>query len=214
MFKNMNIKSIFFPFAKKYSFLEKNWWHRLFIVIYLLVISIFFLLSFVIVSENISEKVYNTTVKDNLRNFSKNSEKDITNTVPIFLKYGAKVGCLENDKITQISNYFLDENSFCSPDIPNRIDDASKKLSKNASLSIEDTKVALLSVVAKDTEVRYCFLNKNLNCSSDKIVSYNKSFIYYLEILLYPLLLTYLTSLLVQILYFKGLMYVIFGKIK
>lgn len=208
----MKIKQFIFPFAKHYSFLSEKWWHRFFTVAYTVVVCGFLIVALFVSLESIGEKGFNTTIKNNLRDFSKNSDKSIVNTVPLFLKQGGKIGGFENNTIGYVSTYTLENETFCSADISSHLDEAADKIIGNGTLTVERRRDALSEILAKDTEKRYCFIPKDINYSSDKVVSYNRNAIYYLQVLVYSLLSTYIFSLFLQVIYFKGLVYIIYGR--
>lgn len=208
----MKIKQLISPFVKYYSFLTEKWWHRFFIVVYAVAVCGFLIVALSVSLENISEKGFNTTIKNNLRDFSKNSDKSIVNTVPLFLKQGGEIGGLENNTIGYVSTYTLENETFCSADISSHLDEAADKVIGDGTLTVERRREALSEILAKDTEKRYCFIPNDINYSSDKVVSYNRNAIYYLQVLVYSLLSTYIFSLFLQILYFKGLIFIAYGK--
>ena len=208
----MKIKNLIFPFTKHYSFLTEKWWHRFFTVAYAVAVCGFLIAAVFVSLEGVGEKTFNTTIKNTLRDFSKNSDKSIANTVPSFLEQGGKIGCFENNKIGYISTYTLENETFCSADISSHLDEATQKIIGGGSLTVERRKELLSEMLTKDTEKRYCFMPNVLNCSSDKVISYNRNVIYYLQVIIYSLFTTYLFSLFLQVLYFKGLIYIVYGK--
>lgn len=209
----MKIKNLIFPFTKHYSFLTEKWWHRFFTVAYAVAICGFLIAAIFISFEGVGEKAFNTTIKNNLRDFSKNSNKSIANTVPLFLEQGGKIGCFENNKISYVSSYNLENDTFCSADISAHLDEAAGKIVGDGSLTLEKRKELLSGALLKDTEKRYCFINKeSIDCLSANIVSYDRNFMYYLQAIIYSLISTFLFSLFLQILYFNGLIYIVYGK--
>jgi hypothetical protein len=197
--------------------LENKWWHRLFVVLFVIFVVIFFLGSLILLNISIPENKFNVDIKYNLREFSKNSSKDIANTVPAFNLLNYEVGCLKNDNsIKHFSNFAL-EKSICSSDIRRNIDKISEIfLQKHPSIndSKEQAIYSLTRVLDEDTESRYCFINNDIGCSSDKIIAYQKSPVFYLEVFLISVFLTYLNILFLQLIYFKGFIYIIYGKKK
>lgn len=210
----MNIKKIALPFSEAYSFLGEKWWHRFFVVVYVIVILVTFGIAAALSIEGIEEKPYNINIKNNLRDFSKNSDTSVSNTVPLFLKQGGSVGCLEDNRIKYVSAYALEEKTFCSADIPSRLDDVSQKFIGNDSSTVERRKELLSEMISKDSEKRYCFISNEIDCSSDKVVSYSKNTVYYLQVIAYSLISVYLVSLFLQVLYYKGFIYIVYGKNK
>lgn len=176
----MKLKRLIFPFSKNNSFLEEKWWHRFFKVAYVIAIACFLFITFEIYSESIGEYPYNVTIKNNLRDFTKNSDKSIGNTIPLFLGQGGSIACFENNKINSKSTYTLESESICSADISSHIDEAVAKIPVEGNLTFETRKKLLTGILASDTEKRYCFTSKSLNCTSDKIILYSRNEIYYL----------------------------------
>ena len=209
----MKIKQFTFPFTKHHSFLMNKWWHRFFVVAYVIITLGFLIGSYFISLESIGEKAFNITIKNNLRDFSKNSDKSITNTVPLFLEQGGKIGCFENNKMAYVSTYGLENETFCSADISAHLDEAAGKIIGDGSLTFEKRKELLSEALTNDTEKRYCFIRKEgVDCLSNNIISYERNFIYYLQAIVYSLIATYIFSIILQIVYFKGLIFIIYGK--
>jgi hypothetical protein len=207
------IKKIFFPFANNKTFLSEKWWHRFFVIIYIIILCIFSIATVLISLGMVKEEIFNTNIKNNLRDFTKNSDKSVANAVPLFLEQGNKIGCLENSKISYISTYTLETKVFCNADIPGHLDEASRFYANLITgSSTGELKNALSEVLSKDTEKRYCFMHKDLDCSSDKVISYSRNAIYYAQVIGYSLIAVYFFSLILQVLYFKGLIYIIYGK--
>ncbi len=210
----MKIKKAVFPFSGTYPLLGEKWWHRFFVVAYVITILATLGIAVALSIEGIEEKHYNINIKNNLRDFSKNSDKSVSNTVPLFLEQGGNVGCLEDNRINYVSVYTLEKKTFCSADILSHLDQAAEKFNGNDSLTTEKRGDALLDIISKDSEKRYCFISNEINCSSDKVVLYNKNAVYYLQVVAYSLISVYLVSLFLQILYYKGFIYIVYGKNK
>ncbi len=218
----MKILKIIFPFIKKYPFLQEKWWHRFAVVIYSISTIAFLAIAIFVSYLIIQERAFNITIKNNLRDFSKSSEESMINTVPLFLKQNYKFGCLENNKITYVSDYTLEKKAFCNPKIENHLEDVADKLIKDQhpeilnSISYQRDRTELVDFLKKtlqeDTEKRYCFIGADINCYSGNIISYRRNFMFYLEGTICALILTYLFSLFSQITYFMGLIYIVYGK--
>ena len=212
----MGIYSKLFFFKRTDINLQEKWWHRFFVVLFTIFLISFFLVFLLIMSEAIPEKSFNVDIKYNLREFTKTSSKDIANTVPAFNLLNYKVGCFEDDKIKYVSYSALNE-TVCSSDLRSNIDKVAEIFLQNNPL-IKDTKENAIKEMTKildeDTETRYCFVSKNANCTSDKIITYKRNPIFYLEVFLASLFSTYLVALILQFVYFKGFIYIIYGKKK
>jgi len=210
----MKIKKVAFPFSGTHPLLGEKWWHRFFIVAYVITTLATLGIAVALSIEGVEEKPYNINVKNNLRDFSKNSDTSVSNTVPLFLEQGGNIGCLEDNRIKYVSVYTLEKKTFCSADIPSRLDDVSQKFIGNDSSTVERRKELLSEMISKDSEKRYCFISNEIDCSSDKVVSYNKNAVYYLQVIIYSLVSVYLVSIFLQILYYKGFIYIVYGKNK
>lgn len=212
----MGIFSRLFFFKRTDINLQEKWWHRFFVVLFNIFVIAFFLFSFLTMNVVIPEKTFNVDIKYNLREFTKNSSKDIADTVPAFNLLNYQVGCLENGKINSVPYYALNE-TICSSDLRGNIDKVAEIWLQKHPL-IKDTKeqtiIKITTVLDEDTETRYCFVSKDANCISDKIISYKRNLIFYLEMFLASLVSTYLVVLILRFIYFKVLIYIIYGKKK
>lgn len=234
----MKIKKVIFPFSGSYSLLEEKWWHRFFIVAYVITTLATLGIAVALSIEGVEEKPYNINIKNNLRDFSKNSDTSVSNTVPLFLEQGGNIGCLEDNRIKYVAVDTLEKKTFCSADILTHIDQASRKVLTSGSLNSESKRIItdeefnnlnggpgkvlsgeernnlLLDVISRDSEKRYCFVSADIDCSSDRIVSYSKNIVYYLQVIAYSLVTVYLVSVFLQVLYYKGFIYIVYGKNK
>lgn len=206
------MKNFLFPFISNYLFLTEKWWHRFFVVIYVILMIIVLLISALIFSSVVDENQHNITIKNNLREFSKNSEKTIANTIPLFLNQADKIACFESSKISYLSRYDLETKSICSSDIESNADKIAQSYLKDHTASVDEKKKLILDILAKDSEKRYCFIHNDMKCASDKIISYNRNPLFYLQVFAYSLIVACLFSYILQILYYKGLIYIIYGK--
>lgn len=211
----MKIKKAVFPFSGTYPLLGEKWWHRFFIVAYVITSLATLGVSVALSIEGVEEKPYNINIKNNLRDFSRDSDKSVSNTVPLFLKQSGSIGCLDGDRINYVSTYALEKGSFCSAEISSHIDEAANKIVGDGSLTFEKRKELLSEALNKDTQKRYCFVHKeSIDCLSENVISYDKNVVYYLQVIAYSLISVYVVSLLLQILYYKGFIYIVYGKNK
>jgi hypothetical protein len=214
----MNIKKVFLFLSEEREILNDKWWHRLFIVLFTVSIGFFFIISIFISIQIVNEYSFNINIKNSLRKFSENSDKSVANTTYYFLEQGDKFGCLEEDgRITHLSIYTIRNEALCSADISVNIEEVAKEVSdrwkdRMQKYSIQEIKRFITEVIHEDKEKRYCFVSKNINCSSEKIIYYKRSYVYYLQITAYSLVSTYIFSLFLQLVYFKCLIYIIYGK--
>lgn len=210
----MNISRLIFPF-KDYKSLANKWWHRLFSVFFFLAEATVLISLVILFFEFLPENKFNITVKTNLEEFTRNSAQDIINTIPLFVGLENRVGCLENNSVRSIYNYELEGNA-CSSDLRgNIIEIATMLYSGNPEYSsVRKLQSDLITLLDNDMSKRYCFIRKDLECSSNEIISYERNIIFYLESLLISVIIIYILGLLFQIMYFKGLIYIIYGKAK
>ncbi len=190
-------------------------WHRVFIVSFVFSIIIFFLFSLLIAFNHTPENTFNVNIKYNLQDFTRASSKDMANTIPAFRPIDYKVGCLNGNKIESVSIISL-ERSVCSPDLRGNIDKVAEIFIQenylNASAK-EQMVNDMTKFLDEDTNAGNCFLN-GVNCVPDKIITYKRNAIFYLEVCFFALLATYLMVFILQFLYFKVFLFIIYGKNK
>lgn len=203
-------------FKKSYAHLEDKWWHRMFKIVFIFTTVLFVVFVFAVVFSDLPENNFNTSIDGNLREFTKNSSKNIDNTIISFIEQG-KVGCLNNSKIEYLSSYDLKKDGICNADISGNIDKVSQIVLNSQSykdLTREKVKDGLLKVLSEDKELRFCFIPNSVSCSSDNIVTYHKNIVFYAEVVLITLLFAILWYLLIMFVYYKGFIYIIYGKKK
>jgi len=216
----MKIKKVFLLLSEEREELNDKWWHRLFIVLFTICTAFFFIISTIITNNAVNEYSFNINTKNSLEIFSKNSDKSVANTTYYFLEQGDKFGCLgEDGKITTLSKYTIRDKAICNADISINIEEVAKEVSDKwkdsmQKYSIQEIKGFITEVIKEDKEKRYCFIGKSLHCSSEDIIFYKRSYVYYIQIISYSLILTYIFSLFLQLIYFKCLIYVIYGRKK
>lgn len=209
----MSLRRILLPFAENREFLKTKWWHRLFIVAYSLAVLFCLLTAGAVSFEAIKPTKQNQTIVTDLSTFSANSDPSIVDTVPLFLKQNNSVGCIdESGEIEWISTYALEDKSFCSADLNSYITEASKKIFGTQDLAKAEQ--VIKNRLAQDKQPRYCFIHNDVECNSKNIVIHRPNAIFSMQVALYSLLTTYLFSLLMQLAYYKGFIYIVYGKRK
>lgn len=208
---------IFFLKGPKGIDLETKWWHRFFVVLFIILVIVIFFSSLLMTSEVIPETIYNVNIQYNLRDFTKNSSPEIIDTIPAFISLNYKIGCLDGNRIDYF--WISDLNKcICSSDLRGNIDNiallVSQKNVEYSNVSKSKMIAALTDTLNKEAETRYCFIVNSVKCSSDKIVAYRRNIIFYLEMFFASLILTYMVGLFVQFVYFKGLIFIIYGNKK
>lgn len=211
----MIVKRLAFPLAEDRAVLQEKWWHRLCVVIFVVCLSFFLVISTYLTSEFTTER--SITIKDDLRNFSTNSDKSIPNTIPFFLKLGGKLGCLEDrGEVMALSSYDLEKTSYCSADLFGHAEGLTKAMQDEEerikkSRPMEGLKKDIYYMMLNIDET-YCFISEDVGCESANIIMYHINVFYYMKIVFYPLVATYIFSLFLQFVYFKGLIYIIYGR--
>jgi hypothetical protein len=172
----MHIKKVFLLLSEEIEAFNDKWWNRLFIVLFTL---------WIIASKVVVEYYYNINVKNILRSFSENSDKSVANTTYYFLEQGDKFVCVEEGgRITPLSRFTIRDEALCSADISVNIEEVAKEMldkwKDRLQYSIQEIKGFITEVLNEDKEKRYCFISKNINCSSDDIIYYKRIYMYYL----------------------------------
>ncbi len=207
----MKIGKLFYPFYEIGKKLNKKWWHRMFIVFYLVVMPIIFLLLILIFIEIIPLNKHLLSIDNSLNHYTKYTFYTDNDSVKSFVKKYDHIGCLEKSKVRYVSSWTLENKSFCSKDIRSNLDEVMIKLLGGSKALNEENRQKLTEILDKDTEKRYCFIHEDINCNSEQIVGYKKNVFFYFLAILGSTLSLFLLNLLFQLLYFKGFIYVIYG---
>lgn len=191
--------------------LDKKWWHRLIKVAFFFSLIIVFLSSLAISLSSTTPNTRNSTIINNLRDFTASSDFSIVNTVPSFMAIKGELGCFNPDanEISYVSEYLLEE-SFCSYDIVYRVDDAVRFFNRNTP-GADYTRDGLSKILNKDTDKRYCLIKKDIDCQSRNIVKYNKASLFYIEAIFYSLIPVLIWGALGIVFYYRLFLYIIFG---
>jgi len=157
---------------------------------------------------------FNVNIKYNLRDFTKSSSSEIVNTIVPFV-YEHRVGCVTGNKIRPLSDYVI-EKTVCNADIAGKIGNVARDFIKRNPSAVatneSEVSASMKRILDTDTETRYCFVNRNANCTSDKIVAYNRNVVFYLEVIFASFIFTYLFALLMHVVYFNGLIFILYGE--
>ncbi|MFA5355583.1 MAG: hypothetical protein WC302_02565 [Candidatus Paceibacterota bacterium] len=151
-----------------------------------------------------------------MEDFTKDSPKSTVNTIPSFIELEHRIGCLENDdSIRRISLYELEKN-VCSSDLEGNLKEVADilYLDNHEFGSVINLQNMLANMLDEDMGKRNCFIRTDFECNSGEIVSYERNIIFYLESFLIPIVIVYILGLVLQIIYFKALIYIIYGKLK
>jgi len=220
--------------------LNKRWWHRFIKVSYFLVAGLVttgFIIA--VLAEPYSEYFLNHNVnKVTLGDYSRNyngSETD--NTLYKFLEEGDNFGVVINNKLVDkylyLSDYTFDRGSFCLKDPIKYIDWIKKitieKVNQEVEITTRGYKLTTeetnslnnqLQKAFEDDPERKCILYttdsdlKNLDNGQESIVILEPNILYFLELIVGVLLISLLTWLVFALLYYRLIMYIIFGSKK
>jgi len=210
----MRFLNIFFPFKKQRSFLNEKLWHRFSIVSFAVCVVLCFFFNCYWLNNIMPERPFlNVSIKYNLKDYTKSSSSEIINTIASFTD-GYRVGCLTKTKVKPIPSYVMNK-TVCNSDIPSKIRSVARTFIKSNPSIIKANEDQVVSdmekMIAEDKETRYCFINQGANCTSDKIVAYERNIIFYLEVFFASFGLTYLFALIIHVMYFNGLIFILYG---
>lgn len=214
--------------------LGKYWWHRLIKVIFL---SLFFLIAIgsyiALITDPDTELLSknNISVKNTLYQFTENYKgEDYNNTIPKFFEQKGNFGVLKGNKIEYVSSYSLGK-SFCikAPEkyqdniIKVLYEDYKSKLSyEKTPESLEGFSNAIKNNIFEDT-TRKCFLYdistyneelKNIENLSSNIINYRPNIIFYIEATIVVLLIALLSFVLFALIYYRLILYIVYGNKK
>ena len=191
--------------------LNKKWWHRLIKVSFFFSLIIVFLYSLAISLSSTTPNTRNSTIINNLKDFTSSSDFSVVNTIPSFLEIKGELGCYNPDtsEIDYVNEYLLEE-SFCSYDIAYRADDAASFFNRN-NPGANYTRDKLETILNKGTEKGNCLIKKDVDCQSRNIVKYSKASLFYTEAIFYSLIPVLIWGVLGLVFYYRLFLYIIFG---
>lgn len=198
--------------AGKKEGLHLKWWHRFLKVAFLFSLVITFLISFAISFTTISPTKNNTTIINNLRDYTASNSFSTDNTIPAFLEMSGDLGCYDptTNNISYVGEYYL-EKSYCNYDFITNADKVVDFFNKQFPEK-NFTKEGLFNkILNKDTEKRYCLIDKDASCKSDKIVKYNKTTMFYIEAIFYSLLAVIIWGFFWSLFYHRVFLYILYG---
>jgi len=212
----MRLKKILFPFSSHKEVLQSRWWHRLFVVLFSINIIVGVLLGILatVVWVNNVHHSYNSIIITTLNDYAGNQDPKIANVTPQFIKNFSYIGCLEDDgEITYVSTTGLEYEAFCSADIRGNLSSIADQMMGIRGLKDKASLVSgLEKILNEDDEHRKCFISNKICSSSRKIVAYKPNAIFYAVGALVSLVVLYIFSLLLQLTYYKAVIYIIYGK--
>ena len=219
------IKKILFPFVTRTNKLQNKWWHRLAIVLSVVALSFSFFCSLAITTlTGDSFLNHSFTFKHyNLESFTHKFEEN-ENTIPYFLENEGNLGCLKNNRIEKCdyAEYgYLKNNSYCNPSLSTDSfeeaflwEQSQLKQLKVQFPGGDEAEKRTFKNFVENGPSRNCLISKKLDCLSSGLVKYEPNLYFFLEAILVSLVSTYLLSLLLQFIYYYGVVYVIFGNKK
>lgn len=215
--------------------LGKHWWHRLIKVTFL---SLFFLVTIgsyimVISYPNDTEFLskHNIHINNTLLSYTENYiGEDSDNTIPKFFKQKGSFGILIDNKIEYISSYVFN-NSLCLKNPEKYLDNIAKALYPKflSSLTYQQAQNATLvefsGVINKsfyDTPTRKCFINldktyENINKTkgvSASLINYRPNALFYIEATIAISLIALLSFVLFALIYYRLILYIVYGNKK
>jgi hypothetical protein len=213
----MKIYSLYNRFVgiRKDLDLQKKWWHRLLKVIFITFLGLLLPFSYYVSMNSVYENSTNISVITNLRDYTKTSSED--NSIQGFLSVRGSTACLNGNELHYFSEYILSSEGVCNIDMTANIDKVvgvMRSQQRFQKFNTEEIRSTVLNELQNGKERRYCYMPVSLDCESKNVVKYYRNYIYYLKPVLLSFLATSSAALLMQILYYRGLIYVIFGSKK
>ncbi len=196
--------------------LNSKWWHRFFKVLFVVVIIATLGISYFVASSSIENTFENTDITITLTDYTKN-HPELVNTVPSFLEKNGTLAC-KNDATRgydYLSDFSLKNYAVCNNDITTNIDKVFTVLQSLDPAVKNTAKDSILQSHIQNSKDSYCLGNKKyFSCGSTHVVKYIKNYIFYWEAVGYAVLTTIIVSLVLLLVYFKGFIYIIYGKKK
>ena len=190
------VKGAWRVFVEKSDRLDGKWWHRLFIVLYGIILFFVFILSFggsyvALDKSDYFKNTSNVNVVSDLRSFAKDYSGNGV-VVEDFLLVEGSLGCVDEQKnVSYLSSYNFASKTYCDPNMRGNIEKAASWFARSQSYGFATIKKGLEETLDKDTEYRYCFIPKDIGCTaSNKIIKYSLAPIYYLKIIALSLLIS------------------------
>ncbi len=197
--------------------LNSKWWHRLFKVVFFLIISLLIVLIPISYYFLLQLKPSNTKIISNLNEYTKSVDSS-TNVLPDFLATKGELGCLDKpaNNYKWLSEYSLSKDSYCNKDILSSLDSVLPVIIPNyydnQGKEREFLKTYVINTIKEKSLV--CLINKDdrNNCEYQDIVKYQRNYIFYIQTILFSVL-TWVGLVAGGLLfYYKAFIYVLFGK--
>ncbi len=209
------IKSFFRPDLN----LTSRWWHRLLKVVFVVTTTFLIIVTPIGLYHGIELKPSNTKIIYSIEDFTRKSYKT-GNVVPDFLALNGEFGCLNvlEDEYTWLYEYKLKEQSYCNRNLENSLDTALPLVSSDYKKESEKMKTtikeSILNLVHEKNRVCLIHEDKRDKCAYENIVKYERSNAFFLHVALFSILIWFCWITLCLVLYFKGFLYIIFGRKK
>ncbi len=206
--------------------LTERWWHRLFKVLYLSLLTLVIAFMGFLLWEgrdDLPAKSNQVEVVASLGDLLREADASVENVVPLFMEKEGATGYYETDsrKIDKVWDYDLND-SFCSPDAARHVYALSSFLNRR-QYSTAYTPEIMMQTIMKDRKpsdsLRLCWLDDSLQGKNlNNIIKYEFTTLGY-----WRAVLSYLTpyvfwTLVVHTIvlnfYYRGMVYVIVGKRK
>jgi hypothetical protein len=204
--------------------LEDRWWHRTLKVLFAVSIIFIFLSSLFISSEVLGDRpdFGNVNVINNLSDFTRSNTIYRGNTIPLFLSLEGNLGCKEGNRAEWVSSSQL-KKAYCTSDTQQDLDsmaDHFYNLGSNKEFShyleLKESLTEGSTYTDREDNIRVCYFTKAYGdkCNSLDIIKYEYNILYYIKIIIYSILGTFIYALSVYFLYRKIFLYIVFGKQK
>lgn len=210
--------------------LEKKWWHRFLKTLFIFNL-VFIFVSGVFVSNVIFGRLpivsWRVDIQETLKNYTENSNDDISNTVPGFLKLPGELGYKgkEGNTVFYFSALELADGFWCNKNTTARADGYAhfikQKYPESYSESVEEIKRLLEKIPHKDGWNCYLNFNKVYSFTKDDlkdkeldIVKYELNLKHYLSGVGLAMVVSIIYYYFMWFIYYKCVIYIMYGSPK
>ncbi|MFA5132182.1 MAG: hypothetical protein WC444_02530 [Candidatus Paceibacterota bacterium] len=219
--------------------LNKHWWHRLIKVIFISLFSIIAIASYISIifyPDRAFFSKHNIVIKNTLYQFTENyNGEDSNNTIPTFFKQEGEFGLLVDGSIDYISEYSLgkiEEGTFCVKNPEKYLEGISKVLYSSylKTLSYEKAQATSLDIFSdvikkqfNEDKSRKCYFHgisfydqnlKDVTNLSSAIINFKPSIIFYVEATIIVPILAFISFLFYVLIYYRLILYIVYGNKK
>lgn len=195
------------------------WWHRLFkVTIFFISIFVFSVTLFILSESGIEPHIKNVKIIENLDHYTRSSNLD--SSMSSFLRLKGNLGCKISDD--SISNSLLEESlrddSFCSRDLIKNVKLAGDHLNNNLNANYTEGELLnfLKNEEASQEKSRICLIHPDIDCNPENIIKYEfflrEKFVKISQDIVISLGISLTFLVLISILYYRVVIYIIFGR--